>query len=132
MAISVVLLVGTGYLFTVVPKGFLPSEDQGRLMVNTEAAQGISYEDMASHQMKVAEIVAKDPSVASTNVMVGAIGNSGGALNTGRIWVELKPRDQRNLSVDQVIAKLRPQVAQIPGIRAFMTNQPPINLGAGQ
>jgi HAE1 family hydrophobic/amphiphilic exporter-1 len=132
VAVSIALLAGTAYLFILVPKGFLPSEDQGRFMVNTEAAQGISYDEMARHQMQVAEILAKDPNVASTNVMVGAIGNNGGALNTGRVWVELKPRDQRTVSVDQAIAELRPKVAQVPGIRAFMTNQPPINLGAGQ
>jgi HAE1 family hydrophobic/amphiphilic exporter-1 len=87
---------------------------------------------MSRHQMQVASVIAKDPSVYMANVMVGAIGNNGGALNTGRIWVELKPRDERNISVDQLIASLRPKVSQIPGIRAFMTNQPPINLGAGQ
>jgi len=132
MAVSIVLVAGTVYLFTIVPKGFLPSEDQGRFMVNTEAAQGISFEDMQRHQMQVADLLTNDPNVASTNVMVGAIGNSGSALNTGRVWVELKPRDQRKVSVDQAIAELRPKVAQIPGIRAFMTNQPPINLGSGQ
>jgi HAE1 family hydrophobic/amphiphilic exporter-1 len=132
MLASLLLFVGTAYLFTVVPKGFLPSEDQGRFMVNTEAAQGISYDDMARHQKVVADVISKDPSVYMANVMVGAIGNNGGALNTGRIWVELKPRAERTLTVDQVIASLRPKVGQIPGIRAFMTNQPPINLGAGQ
>jgi HAE1 family hydrophobic/amphiphilic exporter-1 len=132
MVVSVALLGGTVYLFGVVPKGFLPSEDQGRFMVNTEAAQGISYEDMSRHQLQVASLLQNDPNVYMSNIMVGAIGNSGGALNTGRIWVELKPRNERNMSVDDVIAALRPKVAQIPGIRAFMTNQPPINLGAGQ
>jgi len=132
MVVSVALLVGTVYLFTIVPKGFLPSEDQGRFMVNTEAAQGISFDDMARHQMQVVDVLTKDPNVASTNVMVGAIWNNGGALNSGRVWVELKPREQRTKSVDQAIAELRPKVAQIPGIRAFMTNQPPINLGSGQ
>jgi HAE1 family hydrophobic/amphiphilic exporter-1 len=132
MAASIALLIGTVYLFRLVPTGFLPSEDQGRLMVNTEAAQGISYEDMQRHQMRVAEIVEKDPNVASTNVMVGSIGNNGGTMNSGRIWVEMKPRAERQLSVDQLIAEMRPKLAQIPGIRAFMTNQPPINLGAGQ
>jgi HAE1 family hydrophobic/amphiphilic exporter-1 len=132
IVISAALLAGTVYLFMIIPKGFLPSEDQGRFMVNTEAAQGINYPDMVRHQLQVADILAKDPNVFSTNVMVGAIGNNGGALNTGRVWVELKPRDQRTASVDQAIAELRPKVAQIPGIRAFMTNQPPINLGAGQ
>ena len=131
MGISIGLLAGTVYLFMIIPKGFLPSEDQGRFMVNTEAAQGINFPDMVSHQLQVADLLAKDPDVFSTNVMVGAIGNSASALNTGRVWVELKPRAQRNRSVDQVIAGLRPKVAQIPGIRVFMTNQPPINLGGG-
>jgi HAE1 family hydrophobic/amphiphilic exporter-1 len=132
MLASILLLAGTAYLFVKVPKGFLPSEDQGRFMVNTEAAQGISYDDMARHQKRVADLIEKDPDVYMANVMVGAIGNNGGALNTGRIWVELKPRADRKLSVDQVIAGLRPRVGQLPGIRAFMTNQPPINLGSGQ
>src|SRR5690349_3671872 len=69
MVVSVLLLVGTVYLFMIVPKGFLPSEDQGRFMVNTEAAQGISYDDMAKHQMQVAKILANDPNVYMANVM---------------------------------------------------------------
>jgi len=132
MLASLLLLAATAYLFTVVPKGFLPSEDQGRFMVNTEAAQGISYEDMTRHQKQVATILQNDPNVYMATVMMGAIGNSGGQLNSGRIWVELKPREERTMSVDDVIGSLRPKMAQLPGIRAFMTNQPPINLGAGQ
>ena len=131
MAASVALVGGTVYLFMAVPKGFLPSEDQGRFQVNTEAAQGISFSDMVRHQLQVGEIVAADPNVAGANVNVGPIGNNPGSLNSGRIWVELKPRAQRKLSVDQTIAELRPKLAQLPGIRAFMTNQPPINLGGG-
>jgi HAE1 family hydrophobic/amphiphilic exporter-1 len=131
MAVSIALLVGTVYLFMLVPKGFLPSEDQGRFQVNTEAAQGISFPDMVRHQLQVADIIASDPDVGTVNVNVGSIGNSGGALNTGRVWVELKPRAERKASVDQTIAALRPKLAVIPGIRVFMTNQPPINLGGG-
>jgi HAE1 family hydrophobic/amphiphilic exporter-1 len=126
---SAALLVVTVYLFGLVPKGFLPSEDQGRFQINTEAMQGISYPEMVRHQTQVADIVAKDPDVASTMVNVGPIGSFGGALNSGRIWAELKPRSERQMSVDQKIADLRPKLAQIPGIRVFMTNQPPINLG---
>ena len=132
MLASLLLLAATVYLFTVVPKGFLPSEDQGRFMVNTEAAQGISYEDMTRHQKKVATILQNDPNVYMATVMMGAIGNGGSSMNSGRIWVELSPRTERKMSVDEVIASLRPKMAQLPGIRAFMTNQPPINLGAGQ
>jgi hydrophobic/amphiphilic exporter-1 (mainly G- bacteria), HAE1 family len=131
MAISLALLVGTVYLFGLVPKGFLPSEDQGRFSISTEAVQGISLEDMTRHQLEVADIVAKDPNVAQYQIQVGG-GGGGGGLNTGRVMVELKPRAERELSVDQLIASLRPKMAQVPGIRAYMTNQPPINLGGQQ
>jgi HAE1 family hydrophobic/amphiphilic exporter-1 len=131
MAISIALLIGTVYLFTLVPKGFLPSEDQGRFSISTEALQGISLDEMTRHQLQVADVVAKDPNVAQYQIQVGG-GFSSGGLNTGRVMVELKPRADRELSVDQLIASLRPKLAQIPGIRAYMTNQPPINLGGQQ
>jgi HAE1 family hydrophobic/amphiphilic exporter-1 len=132
MAVSVGLLVGTVYLFNVTPKGFLPSEDQGRFNVNTEAAQGISFDQMVRHQLQVADILLKDPNITSAGVNVGLIGNSGaGGSNTGRMFVEMKPRAERTVTVDEVIAGLRPKFAEIPGIRTFMINQPPINLGGG-
>jgi HAE1 family hydrophobic/amphiphilic exporter-1 len=128
MAVSVTLLVGTVYLFGLVPKGFLPSEDQGRFNISTEAKQGISLEEMTRHQLEVAAIVAKDPDVAAYSNNVGG-GPRGGELNTGQISVDLKPRSQRKRSVDQVIADLRPKLAQVPGVRVFLVNRPPINLG---
>ena len=132
MAVSLVLLGATVYLFMVIPKGFLPSEDQGRFNVNTEAAQGISFPDMVTHQLQVADIVLAHPDVTSAGVNVGLLGNNAaGGSNTGRMFVELKPRDQRERSVDEVIAELRPRLAQVPGMRSFLVNQPPINLGGG-
>ncbi len=128
MAVSLALLVATGYLFTIVPKGFLPSEDQGRFGISTEAIQGITFPDMVRHQLEATEIVSKDPAVGGWTSNVGQ-GGGGGSLNTGRINIDLKPRDQRDVSVDQVIARLRPQLAQIAGLRTYLTNQPPINLG---
>jgi hydrophobic/amphiphilic exporter-1 (mainly G- bacteria), HAE1 family len=130
MAVSIVLLVGTVYLFTLIPKGFLPNEDQGKFSVNTEAVQGIGFDEMVRHQKQVADIVAADPNVASLSNNVG--GGFGGGLNTGRMQVDMKPRDQRTLSVDETIAELRPKVAQIPGIKVYMLNQPPINIGGQQ
>ena len=83
-AVSVVLLVVTVYLFIAVPKGFLPSEDQGRFNVNTEGAQGISFDEMVQHQLQVADIVLQDPNVASAGVNVGLMGNNAtGGSNTG-------------------------------------------------
>jgi HAE1 family hydrophobic/amphiphilic exporter-1 len=132
MVLSFVLLGATVYLFTIVPKGFLPSEDQGRLIINTEAAEGISFDDMVRHQLQLADIVMAEPDVAGASVNVGLVGNNAtGGTNTGRMFVELTPRDQRRRSVDDVIASLRPKLAEVPGIRAFPVNPPPINLGGG-
>src|SRR5204863_4854635 len=103
-AISIALFVGTWYLFGLVPKGFLPSEDQGRFSISTEAIQGISLDEMTRHQLEVADVIAKDPNIAQYQIQVGSGGGgSGGGLNTGRLMIELKPRTDRLLSVDQLI-----------------------------
>ncbi len=130
IAISVALLVATGYLFLQVPKGFLPSEDVGRFNIATEAVQGIGYDDMVRHQLQVADIVGQDPNIAGYTNSVGQ--GFGGGLNTGRLFIDLKPRTERKLTTDQIIAELRPKLAQVPGMRVYMTNQPPINLGGQQ
>ena len=128
LAVSVALLGATVYLFGLVPKGFLPSEDQGRFLVNSEGMQGIGFAEMAKHQKAVADIVAKDPNVFAYSSGVG-IGDAN-RTDQGTSNVELKPRSQRKQSVDEVIASLRPKMAQVPGVRVFMSNQPPINIGS--
>jgi HAE1 family hydrophobic/amphiphilic exporter-1 len=127
-AISVALLVGTVLLFMRIPKGFLPSEDQGRFNISTEMIQGIGFDEMVKHQLQLGEIVAKDPNVLAFSNNAGG-GPRGGALNTGNISVDLKPRSVRKKSVDEIIAELRPKLSQVPGVRVFLINQPPINLG---
>jgi hydrophobic/amphiphilic exporter-1 (mainly G- bacteria), HAE1 family len=123
MAISVALLAATAYLFVTIPKGFLPSEDLGRLQIQTTATQGIAYPEMVRHQQQIADIVQRDPNVATAMNIV-----NGG--NSGSMQIDLKPRGQRKLSVDQVIQELRPKLAQVPGITAFLNNPPPITIGA--
>jgi HAE1 family hydrophobic/amphiphilic exporter-1 len=129
MAISVILLGGTVYLYMRIPKGFLPSEDQGRFGISTEAVQGIGFNDMVKHQTEAAAIVEKDPAISAYTSQLGQGPGGGGGLNTGRINVDLKPRNDRDVTVDQVIARLRPKLAQVPGLRTYLTNPPPINLG---
>lgn len=128
MVLSLALIVATVYLFQRVPKGFLPSEDRGRFNAQTEAIQGIGFNDMVRLQKAVADVFAADPNIAAFTSQAGQT-DAGGAMNTGRLNIELKPRGQRDLTVDQVIARLRPKMAAIPGIRVFMVNQPPINVG---
>jgi HAE1 family hydrophobic/amphiphilic exporter-1 len=131
MAASIALIFGTVYLFGLVPKGFLPTEDQGRFNVSIEAIQGISFDEMVRHQQEVSALVAKDPDIAGMSSNIGG-GPGGGGLNQGRLSIDLKPRAERKRSVDQIMAELRPKLSQVPGVRVYMVNQPPINLGGQQ
>ena len=128
MVAFVLLLVGTGYLFVLMPKGFLPSEDTGQIFGFTEAAQDISFEAMAAHQQAVAAIIKQDPNVDAFMSSIGATTFSP-AANTGRVFVRLKPRAQRRRSADQVIQELRPKLATVPGIQVFLQNPAAINIG---
>jgi hydrophobic/amphiphilic exporter-1 (mainly G- bacteria), HAE1 family len=128
LIVTILLTVVTGFLFTKIPMGFLPSEDTGQIFAFTEAAQGISFEDMVKHQKELAAIVAGDPNIAAFMSAVGASGISV-ANNSGRIFMRLKPRSERTLSADEIIQELRPKVSQVPGIMMFMQNLPAIRIG---
>lgn len=128
MIVTGLLLVATIYLFMISPKGFIPSEDTGQISGITEAAQGISFDNMVQHQKALAGIVQKDPNVASFTSSAGAGGGSVTG-NTGRLFIRLKPRAERRLSADEVIQSLRVKMAGVPGIRAFLQNPPVINVG---
>jgi hydrophobic/amphiphilic exporter-1 (mainly G- bacteria), HAE1 family len=130
MIYSMLILVLMAYLFKTVPKGFLPSEDTGQLSVTTEAAQGISFEDMVKHQQAVAAIVRQNPNVEAFMSSAGARGASGG--NNGNMFIRLKPRDEREVTADEVIQQLRPEVSKVPGILTFIQNPPPIRIGGRQ
>ncbi|MDA8124861.1 MAG: efflux RND transporter permease subunit [Deltaproteobacteria bacterium] len=127
MVFSGMILAATVYLFATLPKGFLPSEDTGQINAFTEAAQGTSFELMKDHQQAVAAIVRQDPNVSLFISSVGAVGTRGS--NNGALFIRLKPRSERELSADQVIAQLRRKVAGVQGMQVFLQNPPPINLG---
>jgi hydrophobic/amphiphilic exporter-1 (mainly G- bacteria), HAE1 family len=127
LAFSGIILVATGYLFMIVPKGFIPNEDTGQINASTEDAQGASFESMKDHQQAVAAIVRQDPNVESFMSSVGAFG--GRASNTGTMLIRLKPRSERKQSVDQVITQLSRKVAGVPGMRVFLQNPPSVNVG---
>lgn len=126
MAVFVAVLAATAWLFVIVPKGFIPTEDTGQISGSTQAAQGISFDDMVRHQKAVAAIVARNPYVASYNSSVG-----NGGTNAGRIQIRLKPRSERP-SADEIIQQLRKQVGAVPGIRVFFQNPPAIRIGGQQ
>ena len=142
MVASLIILWATYHMFGLVPKGFIPSEDTGQLLINTEGAQGVSFDQMVRNQQQLAAIVGKDANIESffSSVGVGGVGLSG---NTGRIFVKLKGRSQRpvvcptsswlkscrSLSADELIRELRPKLARVPGIRVSLQNPPVIRVG---
>ena len=128
MIASLVVLWATVHFYGLVPKGFIPSEDIGQILINTEGAQGVSFEQMVRNQQQLAAIVAKDPNVESyfSSVGIGGVGLTG---NTGRIFMKLKPRQQRKLSADELIRDLRPKLTRVPGIRVSLQNPPVIRVG---
>ncbi len=130
LVLSFVFLVVAAGLYAFISKGFLPSEDTGQITGFTEAAQGISFESMVEHQKKVVQIIEKDPNVEKVMSRVGSGGGS--SMNTGRLTIRLKHRQERRQSADEIIQKLRPQLAAIPGIQVYLQNPPPIRIGGYQ
>ncbi|MGH9579594.1 MAG: efflux RND transporter permease subunit [Terriglobales bacterium] len=128
MVVSAALVVATGYLFYEIPKGFLPSEDNGNIFTFTEARQGISFDAMKKHQQAVASVLLQQPEVQSLFSAIGASGNSAAGSNSGRIFIRLKDRSTRD-HVDQIIIRYRALLASVTGIRVFMQNLPPIRIG---
>ena len=127
VAVSFILLIATGYLFVVLPKGFIPSYDAGFLFGLTLASQDISFDSMKAHQEALNKILMAEPAVESMMSFTGA--GFGQAGNTGIFFISLKPRSQRTESVDQFINRMRGKLLSVPGILAFMQNPPPIQIG---
>jgi hydrophobe/amphiphile efflux-1 (HAE1) family protein len=119
----------TAYLYVIIPKGFFPTQDTGIIIAITEAAQDASYDQIARLQQTVNRIVLKNPSVYSVVSSVGA-GSGGQTGNDGRMYITLKPWDQRKSGVMQVIAQLDKAMEPVAGIRLFMQPAQDVRVGA--
>jgi HAE1 family hydrophobic/amphiphilic exporter-1 len=126
LAIFFATLALSVYLFVVIPKGFFPQQDTGLITASSEAGQDISFAEMKRRQEELGVIVQADPDVASVAMSVGG---SGGALNTGRMFITLKPRNERSASAQQIIARLRPKLEKVQGARLFMQAAQDVRLG---
>jgi hydrophobe/amphiphile efflux-1 (HAE1) family protein len=124
--LTVVTLAATVWLYGVTPKGFFPQQDTGLMFGTTEAAQDVSFADMAKKQQQIVNVLLADPAIATVGSFVGSGG--GGAQNNGRMFIALKPPNQR-APVDAVIARLRAQTAKVPGISLFLQPVQDIRVG---
>jgi hydrophobic/amphiphilic exporter-1 (mainly G- bacteria), HAE1 family len=119
----------TGYLFVVIPKGFFPQQDTGVLFGTSEAAQDISFAEMMKKQQQLGAIVQADPDVATVAMALGAgVGNA--SQNNGRMFITLKPREERAADAFQIIARLRPRLAKVQGARLFLQVAQDVTVGA--
>jgi multidrug efflux pump len=109
----------TGLLYVVVPKGFFPVQDTGVIQAITEAPQSTSFAAMAEKQQTMAQAILEDPAVESLSSFIGVDGTNT-VLNAGRLQINLKPRDQRDVSAAELIDRLKIKTAQVPGIRIYM------------
>ena len=119
LLVAVGTVVLTVVLYVVIPKGFFPVQDTGLIQAVTEGPQSISFEAMSQRQRELAQAILKDPDVASLTSFVGVDGTNP-TLNSGRMLINLRPREQRSLSATQVIRRLQRETASVPGISLFM------------
>ena len=119
LLVAAATLILTIALYIYVPKGFFPIQDTGVIQGVSEASQTISFEEMSKEQQALGKIILKDPAVESLSSFIGIDGTNA-TLNSGRILINLKPLAQRDLSASDVIRRLQPELARVPGITLYM------------
>ena len=119
-------VAATVFLFIAIPKGFFPNQDTGLLYGTSEGAQDISFGDMERKQIALGKIVQDDPGV---DTVAMAIGLGGNALNNGRMFIQLKPLEERDASADQIIARLRKKTDKVEGAKLFLQSAQDVNVG---
>ena len=117
------------HLFNIVPKGFFPQQDNGRLAANLVAQQDVSFATVYDKMVRYAAILKSDPAIESVTLFTGGGGGRGTTANTGRGFISLKPRDERTVSADEVISRLRPKLAVVPGSTLFLQAVQDVRLG---
>ena len=125
-ALTVATLFLSIFLYAVVPKGFFPQQDTGRLSGQIQAAEDISFTAMAEKQKELCAILMADPAIDSVTSFVGS---GAGSTNSGRLFVALKPRSQRNVSADRVIARLRGPLSRVPGATMYLQAVQDVRMG---
>jgi HAE1 family hydrophobic/amphiphilic exporter-1 len=121
----IITVAATVLLYIYIPKGFFPQQDTGIISGLTDAPQDISFDEMVRRQHLVTDVISKDPDIASYGTGIG--GNR--PLNNGFVIIGLKPRDDRKSDADQIITRLRPQLAKVPGIQLFVQAAQDLNVG---
>jgi multidrug efflux pump len=129
IAVTVLMIALDVALFAVVPKGFFPQQDNGRLTGAIQAAQDVSFQAMRQKLVDAVEVIRKDPAVENVLAFTGGGGGGGSAKNTARMFVTLKPRSERDVDADGVVARLRGPLSQLPGTPTFLQSVQDLRIG---
>ena len=130
MLVSGLVLAATMWMFVDIPKGFIPDQDTDQMQIYTEAAQGTSVYQMMEYEKQIAHDVSQDPNVVSLMASVGGTtAQNLGGPNYGELVIHLKPRNQRAMGVDEIMAELRPKLSAYAGMKVYMQNPPTIRIG---
>src|SRR5438874_4079434 len=125
---TLVLIVATGYLYVIIPKGFFPEQDTGFIFGQADAREDSSFKVMSRHVQKIVEIVRHDPTVSGVFAFTGASAYNP-TENTARVFIQLVPLDQRSETSGQIIRRLRPKVAAVEGVKFFMQSGQDVSIG---
>ena len=118
------------YLYVIIPKGFFPQQDTGRMNGSFVGDQSISFQSMQAKMIKLSNIVKSDPGVATIQAFTG--GGGGTTSNTGRAFIALKPLEERGVTADEIINRLRPKISTVPGVTLFMQSSQDLRIGGRQ
>ena len=130
MLVTISTICFTFYLYVIVPKGFFPQQDTGRLTGSLQADQDTSFQSMSRLLQQFTAAVGEDPAVEGLIAFIGGSGGGGGgAANSGRMFVSLKPLKDRNLRADEVIARIRSKVSRIPGANLYLQPVQDLRIG---
>lgn len=129
LAVTLSTIGLTAYLYVMIPKGFFPQQDVGRLAGNLQADQDTSFQAMTELLKRYATVVSQDPAVSSVTASVGGQFGSGGASNSGRMFISLKPLEERKLSADQVMGRIRNAASQLSGATLLLQPYQELRVG---
>ena len=128
-AVTIATAVLSIYLYYIIPKGFFPQQDTGRMGGSVQGEQDIAFPAMRDKMLQLTKIVLNDPAVESVGSFAGGGGPGGGGSNTGHMFIMLKPLSDRKMSADRVIGRLRPKLSSIPGAILYLQSSQELQIG---
>ena len=129
LGVLLATIAATVFLFIVMPKGFFPEQDNGTIFGGMQGSQDASFQAMQAAALRVSDIIKTDPAVSAVVTGVGGTGPASAATNSGFVYAALKPLEERKITSSEVINRLRPKLAAVPGAMVFLQAGQDLRIG---